>query len=167
MRDNLKRVNIVLTKEQIPRFREAAKRCHGSVSQFLRMAAENELERGRNGGGTAEIDVALRPLVDRLENLEKAVERIENKVVKNEKGIDFLVDMYGGRIEKVARDVKRLFEERGGELSVPDMGDFLPYGQDELIKAVEKLEDDDFMLVRVEHEKGITKWRLRGEAGGK
>ena len=43
MRDNLERVNIVLTKEQHKRFKKYAVRFHGSLSQFIRLAAENEI----------------------------------------------------------------------------------------------------------------------------
>lgn len=166
LRENLKRVQIVLTKEQAERYKEFAKKCHGSRSQFLRMAAENEIERGQNGGGTAEIDVTLRPLVERLEEVEKAVKRIENRLVKTEKGVDFLVDKSGSRIDKVADDVEKVLEEHGGELGVPDIGDLLPYTQSEIIRGLEKLEEE-FAVKRAENEKGVTKWRLRGEADGK
>lgn len=165
LRDNLKRVNIVLTKEQIPRFYEAAKKYHSSRSQFLRMAAENEIERCQNGGGTAEIDVTLRPLVEGLEEVEKAVKRIENGLEKIDKGVNFLVGRFGSRIEKVADDIEKLLEERGEALSVPEIGDFLRYDQSELIQGTEELERN-FAVKRVENEKGIPKWRIRGEAGG-
>ena len=166
LRENLKRVNIVLTKEQAERYTEFAKKCHGSRSQFLRMAAENAIERGQNGGGTAEIDVTLRPLVERLEEVEKAVKRIENRLVKTEKGVDFLVDKSGSRIDKVADDVEKVLEEHGGELGVPDIGDLLPYTQSEIIRGLEKLEEE-FAVKRAENEKGIPKWRIRGETDGK
>jgi len=167
LRDNLKRVNISgLTEEQHQRFKKYAKSYHGSFSQLVRVAAENEIERSQNGGGTAEIGVTLRPLVEGLENVEKAVERIANRLEKVERGVDFLVDKWGSRIEKVADDVEKLLEERGDALSVPEIGDFLPYSQNEIIKALEKLEDE-FVVVRVERENGPTKWRIRGEADSK
>lgn len=161
MRDNLTRINISLTKDQAKRYKEYSRHCHGSRSQFLRLAAENEIERRQNGGGTAEIDVTLRPLVERLEEVEKAVKRIEGRLEKTEKGVDFLVDKHGSRIEKVADDVEKLLEEHGGELGVPEMSDLLPYERSEILLGVEGLENVH-TIKRVEQEGGIIKWKIRG-----
>lgn len=166
LRDNLKRVNIILTKEEHPRFKKhAEKHYHNSLSQFARASMEIEIERHQNGGGIVDIDVILRPLVERLEEVEKAVNQIANGVEKTERGVDLLVGRFGSRIEKVADDVEKLLEERGEALSVPEIGDFLPYSQDEIIRALEKLEDE-FAVVRVESEKRPTRWRIRGGAHG-
>jgi hypothetical protein len=166
LRENLERVNIVLTKDQARRFKEFAKKYHGSRSQFLRAAAENEIGKGRNGGDTVEIDSSLRPLVERLEVVEGSVKRIENKLEKWGNGVDFLVGKSGSIIEKVADDIEQLLLKEGKELSVPDIGDFLTtYSQSEILRGFEKLEDE-FAVMRVERENGVTKWKIRGEANG-
>jgi tetrahydromethanopterin S-methyltransferase subunit G len=157
---------VVLTKDQARRFKEFAEKHHVSRSQFLRAAAEKEIERTQNGGDPVEIDSSLRPIVERLEKVEKAVARIEGRLDKTEKGVDFLVGKFGDRIEKVADDIEELLLREGRELSVPDIGDFLTaYSQEEILQGIEKLEDE-FVVVRVERENGVTKWRIRGGANG-
>lgn len=165
MRKGLKRINIVLTDEQHPRFREFARRYHGSLSQLLRAAAENEIERNQNGGDTVEIDATLRPLVERLEELEKTVKMVEKRLEKTGRGVDFLVDRFGDKTEKISDDIEELLLREGRELSVPDMGDFLPYSQSEILHGIEKLEDE-FAVVRAERENGPTRWKIKGGASG-
>ena len=61
MRDNLERVNIVLTKEQHKRFKELSKKCHGSLSQYLRLAGENEADENKY----AQM-LNLRPIINKI-----------------------------------------------------------------------------------------------------
>lgn len=80
MRDDLERVNVVLTKEQHLRFREYSRRYQGSVSQFLRLAGEKELNRNN---GTEELK--LRPIFEQLEKTSTNVQAIQRTLQKLEK----------------------------------------------------------------------------------
>lgn len=159
MRDNLERVNIVLTKEQHVRFKEFARRFHGSLSQFMRMAAENQII---DDSGID--DLKLRPIVEELEKIRDSVQKINVRLRKMEKGTDFVVEKLGSKNEKVADDIERLLLEKGIKLSIPEIGNYLPYSQDEVISGMERLESD-FVVSKIPEINAPSKWIIRGCEG--
>ena len=155
IRDNLERVNIVLTKEQHRRFKEYAKKYHGSLSQFLRMAGENESD--ENNGADV---FNLRPVIKKLETNGNIIQQIDERLKRTEKGTDYIVDKLGSKIEKIADDIEELLLHRG-KLSVPEIGNYLPYTQEEIISGIEKLEEK-FAVIRVKQLNAPSKWKIRG-----
>ena len=156
MRDHLERVTIVLTKEQHQRFREYSKRCHGSLSQFLRMAAENETDENKDA-----YMVNFRPIIKKLEIMECLFHQIEGRLQKIERGTDYAIDRLGSHTEEVSEDVENLLLKKGIELSIPEIGNYLPYNQEEIISAIEKL-DERFAVIKIERASGPSKWKIRG-----
>jgi len=73
MRDDLVRTNIVLPKELKEELREKSKNTHFSMSQYIRMALEREMEENE--------DSVLR----RLEIIEKKIDQIEEELKKETK----------------------------------------------------------------------------------
>jgi len=156
MRDNLERVTIVLTKEQHRRFKEYARRYHGSLSQFLRMAGENEAD--ENNGSDV---LNLRPIIKKLKMIEDTVQQMDERLKRTESGTDYVVDKLGSKIEKVAEDIAELLLHRG-KLSIPEIANYLPYNQEEIISGVEKLEDK-LAIVRIKQINSPSKWKIRGD----
>lgn len=156
MRDNLERVNIVLTKEQHARFKEYARRYHGSLSQFLRMAGENQIE-DNNGVD----DLKLRPIVEKLEKIVDSVQKIDGRLKRVEKETGFVVEKLGSKDEKVADDIERLLLEKGIKLSIPEIRNYLPYSQEEIISGMERLEMD-FVVLKIPEINAPSKWIIRG-----
>lgn len=154
MRDNLKRVCIVFPEDLIELADEYKNRYHGSRSQLLREALIEYVD-----GLEEEEDEEdeMRPLVRRMEGLEKSVEKASSKVTKQVKEIGSL---QRGTSRKVAGDIEDLLLEKGGGLTIPDMGDYLPYDQNELIEGVERLEEV-FAVERIEPENSLPEWRIR------
>ena len=157
MRDNLERVSIVLMKDQHQRFKEYAKRCHGSLSQFLRMAAENEID---SNSGVDEVN--LRPIIEILEGVRSMVQQIEGRLERIGRGTDFIIEKFGSRMEKVAGDVEELLLQKGNGLSIPEIGNYLPYNQNEIIQGIERLEEK-FAVRRIEQVNAPSKWKIRGD----
>ena len=73
MRDNLKRVTIVLTKNQHKKYKIYARKYHGSVSQFIRLAAETAIN-----DDIDKTDLKLRPIFERLESITHAINQANN-----------------------------------------------------------------------------------------
>ena len=156
MRDNLERVNIVLTKEQHKRFREYAQKYHGSLSQFLRLAAENESD------DNDAFMINLRPIIKKLDELEDFSHQILEKIDKIYHGAEYLVDRLGNKSGKIADDIEKLLLQKGIGLSIPEIGKYLPYKQEEIISGIEKLVDE-FAIVKIERVNAPSMWRIRGE----
>jgi len=156
MRDNLERVTIVLTKEQHRRFKEYARRYHGSLSQFLRMAGENEAD--ENNGSDV---LNLRPIIKKLKMIGDTVQQMDERLKRTESGTDYVVDKLGSKIEKVAEDIADLLLHKG-KLSIPEIANYLPYNQEEIISGVEKLEDK-LAIVRIKQINSPSKWKIRGD----
>ncbi len=156
MRDNLERVTIVLTKEQHQRFKEYSKRYHGSLSQFLRMAGENEAD--ENNGSDV---LNLRPIIKKLEMIGSIVQQMDERLKRTESGTNYVVDKLGSKIEKVAEDIAEILLHKG-HLSIPEMGNYLPYTQEEIISGVEKLEGK-FAIIRIKQLTAPSKWKIRGD----
>ena len=156
MRDNLERVNIVLTKEQHKRFKELAKKCHGSLSQYLRLAGENESDENKY----AQM-LNLRPIIKKLETNSEMIKQIEEKLKITEKAVEYVVDKIGNKTEKIADDIEKLLLQKN-KLSVPEMVNYLPYSQEEIISGVENLEEK-FVIEKISRPNGPSKWKIRGD----
>ena len=157
MRDHLERVTIVLTKEQHKRFKEYSKRCHGSLSQFLRMAAENETDENKDA-----YMVNFRPIIKKLEMIENMIHQVEGKLQKMERGTEYAIDRLGSKNDKVSDEIEQLLINTRNELSVPEIGNYLSYSQEEIISGIEKLEER-FAIIRIERIYATSKWKIRGD----
>ncbi|KXB08199.1 hypothetical protein AKJ58_00595 [candidate division MSBL1 archaeon SCGC-AAA385D11] len=158
MRDNLKRVCIIFPEDLIQLADEYKNKYHGSRSQLLREALIEYVERlEKEEDERAE----MRPLVRKLEDLGKSVERIDNKVGKFRSEAEFSSGGSQKGTPKLASEIERLLLEKGEALTVPEMGEYLPYEQEELIEGVEWLEEN-FAVERIEPKNVLTKWRIRG-----
>ena len=158
MRDNLERVHVVLTKDQHQRFKEYASRFHGSVSQFIRMASENELT-----SNSDKEELKLRPIYDKLNQMEIIVRSIERKLLRIEKVTEYLTQRIGTRGEKIAGDIEELLLAQNYGLSIPEMKGYLPYEQEELIRGIEYLEER-FAVKRQGRINAPSKWMIRGNS---
>ena len=156
MRDNLERVTIVLTKEQHKRFKEYSRKFHGSLSQFLRLAGENETDEGKKADM-----FDLRPIIKKLEANGNLIQQMEDRLKKTEKGTDYIVGKLGNNVDKIADNVEELLLHKG-KLSIPEMGNYLPYTQEEIISAVERLEER-FAIVSIKRLSSPSKWNIRGD----
>ena len=156
MRSNLKRVNIVLTREQHQKFKDFAQRYHGSVSQFLRLAAEMEIE-----NGDVKDEVNLRPLVELMDKTYILIQEVEARLERIGKGIESILDDQGNWVKKVSQDIESLLYKQGKGLSIPEMANYLSYSQNELIQGIEHL-DDTFAVTKIEQINSPSKWKIRG-----
>lgn len=157
MRDTLERVTIVLSKEQHCRFREFARRYHGSVSQFLRMAAENAIDDGKDKG-----ERSLLPLLRGLERTETALKQIDARISGIERQAGFLPSKSESKTEVIAEEIERFLLTSNGRFSVPELGGYLPYSQEEIVRGIELLEER-FAVSRIKQVNGPSKWKIRGD----
>lgn len=158
MRDNLERVTIVLGKEQHQRFKDYSKKYHGSVSQFLRHAGENELD--ENDGVD---DFKLRPIFEQLEKTSTNVQVMQRTLQKLEKEIDSIAEQKRRKDEYIANHIEELLLSSKNKLSIPEIAGYLPYEQEMIIRGIEKLEER-FVIVRIKQVNGMSKWKIRGDS---
>jgi hypothetical protein len=156
MRDNLEKVTIVLTKEQHQRFRELAKKCHGSLSQYLRLAGENLADENKYAQA-----LNFRQIIKKLETNSNIIDQIEEKLKRTEKQTEYIVNKIGDKTEKIADDIEELLLKKSN-LSVPEMINYLPYSQEEIISGIEKLEER-FLIEKISRPNAPSKWRIRGD----
>lgn len=154
----MKRVCIVFPEDLIQLADEHKDRYHGSRSQLLREALIEYVDRLEEEENERD---EMRPLVRRLERLEKSIERVAEKVSKYRGEIEYLSGHFQDRARRVAEDIESLLLEEGEGLTIPDMGEYLPHEQNELIEGVEMLEET-FKVKRIESENSLPKWRIRG-----
>lgn len=156
MRDDLKRVNIVLTKDLLKQMDEEKDSHHGSRSQLIRQALFEYFD-GLNGGDGSEGEEHMRSLFREVRELESEIKKIGEKVNRE------IGSTSDGRsdIREVAEDVESLLLEVDEPLSIPEMGEYLPYEQKQLLQGVERLEDT-LKVKRLEQGNGLTKWAIRG-----
>lgn len=161
MRDNLERVTIVLTKEQHHRFKEYARRYHGSVSQFIRLAGLNEMDDNNNTE-----DLRFRPITEKLEETVSMIQNIYRRLQTIERGTDFVVERLGSKMDKIANDVEELLLSSGRMFSIPEITGYLQYEQEEIISGIEKLEER-FSITRIRQINSPSKWKIRGDIDDK
>jgi hypothetical protein len=154
MRDNLERVNIVLTKEQHARFKEYSIRYHGSLSQFLRLAAESELDRSEK----LEI-IYVQPVLKRLDQLVSSQDRMNEILTKN---ISNMLKTSKNARKKIADDILNLLLGIDKLIGVPEMVEYLPYNQDEIIDGLEEL-IDTYSIKEIPQPNAPSKWQLIGD----
>lgn len=158
MRDNLERVTIVLGKEQHQRYKDYSKKYHSSVSQFLRHAAENEMNQDN---GVEEL--MLRPIFERLEKTNTDVQIIQRTLQKLEKEIDSIAEQKRRKDEYIANHIEELLLSSRTKLSIPEIAGYLPYEQEAIIRGIEKLEER-FIITRIKQVNGISKWMIQGDS---
>lgn len=158
MRDNLERANIVLTEDLIDQIDEKKDHHHGSRSQLVRQALTEYFD----GNAETDLELRLKPIRKKLEGVGKSVGEVQNRLKWLEKKIDSKARRE--MVRKVSEDIEKLLLEKGKPLSIPDMGEHLPYEQNELLRGVEILEDK-FLVVRMEQGK-LPKWKIRGDKDG-
>lgn len=154
MRDNLKRANIVLTEDLIDQINEKKDHHHGSRSQLIRQALTEYFDVNTE----SDTELCLKPIRKKLESLGNSIKDIRNELQWLDKKIDTLVNR--AMVQKVSEDIEKLLLEKEKPLSIPDLGEHLPYEQNELLRGVEILEDR-FIVVRLEQGK-LPKWKIRG-----
>ncbi|KXB07756.1 hypothetical protein AKJ51_00135 [candidate division MSBL1 archaeon SCGC-AAA382A20] len=154
MRDNLKKANVVLTKDLIDQIDEKKNHHHGSRSQLIRQALAEYFD----GNPESDTKLCLKPIRKKLESVGDSIDEIQNELQWFDKKIDAITSRE--MIRKVSEDIEKLLLEKEEPLSVPDIGEHLPYEQNELLRGVEILEDR-FTVVRVEQGK-LPKWKIRG-----
>lgn len=155
MRDNLVRVNIVLTKKQRERFKRYARRYHGSLSQFLRLAAENEIDESNEYE-----EMKLRPVIELLEKNGNVIQKISRTIMKVEGDVDIVAEKIAGMNDKVADDIEDLLLNRRGALSIPEIAGYLPCDQEELIRGIERLQET-FAVERIGQINAPSKWMIK------
>lgn len=158
MRENLKRVSVVLPENLIQLADEYKDMYHGSRSQLLREALVEYVE----GIEEEKQDRSeMRPLVRRLESLKKSVKNLDEEVTNHREEIKSILEASENSNQRATEDIKRLLLEKSEGLTILDMGEYLNYTQEELIEGVEALEEA-FLVERVESKSGLPKWRIRG-----
>lgn len=113
----------------------------------------------KDDDGVGEVD--LRPIVEQMEKANDRIGEIEGRLQNIEKVVDFLDDKFGGKKEKIADDIQEVLEERGEALSTADISYILPYSESEIMRGIERLKEE-FMMKRIESEKGLPKWEIGG-----
>ena len=160
MRNNLRRVTIVMTKNGHARFREASRKYHGSLSQFVRMACENAI---RNDGKSDALD--FRSIVEKQGDIVNSIHEIEKRLQKVELGTGFLVDRFGSDLDKVACDIEGFLLNKNASLSIPELRGYMQYEQEEIISGMEQLEER-FAVERIRQVNGPSKWKIQGDSSG-
>ena len=156
MRATLTRVNIVLLKEQHKRFQEYAQRYHGSLSQFLRLAGENEIDQQDDTN-----PMMFRPIMELQEKLYQEVKKIDQQLKTSHISQSGCIDQ--SNIKKIALDIEGIFFSTDAPMSVPQIGDYLSYPQEDLITGVEWLLDRG-RIKRMKQINAPSKYRLPGDA---
>jgi predicted DNA-binding protein len=157
MRGKLKRVNIVLSKEQHNRFKEYAKRYHGSLSQFLRLAGENEIDDQEDDN-----DFHLRPLIERQKKIQQLLEKMTHHIKKLQKIQGVSEDFNLTDKQSIAYDIEHVLLAGETPLSIPEIMEYVSCSQEEIIGGIEWLLDR-FIISRIKRINAPSKYKLRGD----
>ena len=157
VRDDLERVNVVLTKEQHQRFRLYSRKYHGSVSQFLRLAGEKELDESDGAD-----DLKLRPIYERLDKTCAFTQSIQGTVQRLEREMEFITRMRR-RNDYVANHIEEFLSTVTNDLSIPEITGYLPYDQEQIVRGIEILEER-FAVIRIKQVNGPSKWKIRSDS---
>jgi len=157
MRSNLIRVNIILTKEQHQRFKNYAKRYHGSLSQFLRLAAENEIDNQEDANS-----FYFRPMIENQEKIIKSLNVIAQQIKKIERIPSSIQDLKSFNNQSIASEIEHILLMTESPLSVPDIMEFLTYSQEEIIEGIEWLLDR-CLITQIKRINAPSKYKLRGD----
>lgn len=157
VREKLIRVNIVLSKEQHERFKDFAKRYHGSLSQFLRMSGENEI---RDQDDNSEL--ILRPIIERQDKTMKTLEKISQQLNKGQNNLGFGKYSNFSYRQLTAFEIERVLLKNELPLSVPEILEYVSYSQEEVIDGIEYLLDRG-QLTRIKRINAPSKYKIRGD----
>jgi hypothetical protein len=147
MRDKLTRVNIILSKEQHDRFKHYAKRYHGSLSQLLRVSAENEMDRQEEN-----TVMYLRSLIEGQSKLQQHMEHMKNNTTKKETS---------NTIPTTAREIRSILMSSETPLSIPDLTDYMNIPPEEMITAIEWLLDH-CIITTIQRTNAPSQYKIRG-----
>jgi len=156
MRETLIRVNIILLKDQHQRFQEYARRYHGSLSQFLRLAGENEIDKQEDTN-----EYYLRPVIEQQERLYQELKKIDTQLKIDHTGQSNSIAKMNTK--KIALEIEEILLSSDATLSVPEIGEYLACSQDDIITAVEWLLDHG-RINRMKQINAPSKYRVPGDA---
>ena len=157
MRDTLIRVNIVLLKEQHQRFQEYAQRYHGSLSQFLRLAGENEIDQHEDTN-----EIYLRPIMEQQEKLQQALKKINHQLKSTRDSIYQSTDFNQMNIKKIALEIEEILFSSDTPLSIPEIREYISHSQDDLITGIEWLLDHG-RIKRMKQINAPSKYKITGD----
>ncbi len=157
MRDNLERVNIVLTKEQHKRFKKYAVRFHGSLSQFIRLAAENEIndEEKMEALYIQPVLKEMNKFNEKLDFTKKSLNSIISHLKVNTSNKKF-----------ISEEIIQLLLKHEESLSIPGMLEYLPFQQQDLIEGIEELLDT-CSVREIPRPNAPSKWTIIGDRNEK
>jgi hypothetical protein len=150
----LKRVNIVLSKEQHNRFKDYSKRYHGSLSQFLRFAGENAIDKAND-----DLDFLFRPIMMKQDEGQNLMEIILQKIKTLQSNNNHQFASY--QEPAIIAELETILLESNNPLSVPEIMDYTSYPQQEIIKGIEWLLDQ-CQISRMERMNAPSKYKIRG-----
>lgn len=157
MRETLIRVNIILLKEQHQRFQEYARRYHGSLSQFLRLAGENEIDQQEDSNA-----LYLRPLLEQQEKLQQALKKINHQLKSNQGPISHSSDITQMNIKKITLEIEEILFSSDTPLSIPEIREYISHSQDDLITGIEWLLDHG-RIKRMKQINAPSKYKITGD----
>lgn len=157
MRDTLIRVNIVLLKEQHKRFQEYAQRYHGSLSQFLRLAGENEIDQHEDTN-----EIYLRPIMEQQEKLQQALKKINHQLKSTQDSIYQSTDFNQMKIKKIALEIEEILFSSDTPLTIPEIREYISHSQDDLITGIEWLLDHG-CIKRMKQINAPSKYKITGD----
>jgi hypothetical protein len=156
MRKKLTRVNIILSKDQHERFKEYAKRYHGSLSQFLRLAGENEID---NQEDTT--DFHFRPIIELEEKNHQVIQKIEKQIKSLKTSSDFASNASHSKKAIIADGIEQILLHNENSLTVPEIQEYLSYSSEDLILGIEWLLDHK-KIEQIERINAPSKWSIKG-----
>jgi hypothetical protein len=157
MREELIRTNIVLTREQHIRFKQYAKRYHGSLSQFLRLSAENEINDQKDTN-----DFHLRPIIEKIGQIQQELKQLSTQLH------DFKMrnaphnDSRNSIIQSMALEAEHLLLSSDTPLTIPEINEYLSYPPEQIIQSIEWLLDRGY-IERIHRVNAPSKWKIRGD----
>ncbi len=158
---NVRRTNIVIDKKRYPHWKKFAdENYHGSLSQAIRSAMEDSILRSQNEGSP----IALRPIVERLDEIEKQIVEVLNAVNQSGGQVDDLCSVNQVNSQRLLDGIQGILKEADHALLTEDVKEKLPeFTIHEVRRGLEILADK-FVVERIEPsgESGNTAWKLLG-----
>lgn len=156
MRETLIRVNIILLKDQHERFKKYAQRYHGSLSQFLRLAGENEIDKQEDTNA-----LILQPLMEQQEKLYQGIRKVDQQVKLNYDVISSSNKLSQMHRKQIALEIEELLISIDDPVTIPEMGEYISHPPDDLVQGVEWLLDHG-RIRQIEQINAPSKYRIMG-----
>lgn len=158
---NIRRTNIVIDARKYPHWKKFAdENYHGSLSQAIRSAMEDLILRSQNEGNP----IALRPILERLDEIEKRIAELLNAVNQIGEQMDGLCSVNQIDTQRLLDGIQRILKEADRPLFTEDVKERLPeFTIHEVRRGLEILADK-FVAEQIEPsgDSGKTAWRLPG-----